>query len=115
METTNTMNRRRWFKTSAALAGAFTLTPGIIQSLSATPIRALHLTSLNRYTEANIALLFPDLKARLFANENPFGPSAKAKQAIVVALDKCYQYPFMSFKDLTEKIMANEGLAKEQI
>jgi len=115
METTNTMNRRQWLKNSAAVAGALTLTPGIIQSLSATPIRALHMTSASRFTEANMALEFPTLKARLFANENPFGPSAKAKQAIMAALDKCYQYPFLSFKNLTEQIMAYEGLAKEQI
>jgi hypothetical protein len=34
-----------------------------------------------------------ELKARLLANENPFGPSPAAKKAIQDAIDKSYQYP----------------------
>lgn len=57
----------------------------------------------------------PGLKARLFANENPFGPSAKAKQAIVDAINNSYQYPFLNFSILESKIQENEGLNKDQV
>ena len=57
----------------------------------------------------------PQLKARLFANENPFGPSEKAKNAIIESLSTSYQYPFMDAEMLVEKIAAYEGFDKENI
>jgi len=55
------------------------------------------------------------MKARLNANENPFGPSPKAKQAIENALAKSYQYPFMYTRQLADKIAEYEGLKSENI
>lgn len=109
------INRRQWLKASAALSGAFTLAPGMISSLSATPIRALHMKALHKYTEAAIAREFPTLKARLFANENPFGPSPKAKKALMDAIPESFRYPFMSLDELTGKITTYEGIKKEQL
>ena len=57
----------------------------------------------------------PELKARLFANENPFGPSEKAKQAIIESLSTSYQYPFMHLEQLSEKINTFEGLGKDML
>lgn len=57
----------------------------------------------------------PEIKARLLANENPFGPSAKAKKAISEAIERSYQYPFNSMKLLEEKIVAYEGVKTEQL
>jgi histidinol-phosphate aminotransferase len=57
----------------------------------------------------------PQLKARLLANENPFGPSPKAKKAIQDAISLSYQYPIESIDLLEEKIAAYEGLQKGQI
>ncbi|GGB16854.1 histidinol-phosphate aminotransferase [Puia dinghuensis] len=68
------------------------------------------------WTEKTIALNAPaPLKARLFANENPFGPSDKAKKAIMEALPTSYQYPFRSMPDLTKKIADFEGIKEENI
>ena len=68
------------------------------------------------WTERTIALNAPaPLKARLFANENPFGPSDKAKKAIMEALPTSYQYPFRSMPDLTKKIADFEGINQENI
>src|SRR5258708_33069339 len=55
------------------------------------------------------------MRSRLFANENPFGPSDKAKKAIMEALPKSYQYPFMFLKDLSGKIADHEGIKEENI
>lgn len=57
----------------------------------------------------------PLIKARLLANENPFGPSAKAKKALAEAIETSYQYPFENRKLLEDKILDYEGLKKGQI
>jgi histidinol-phosphate aminotransferase len=56
-----------------------------------------------------------NLKARLLANENPFGPSDKAKKAIIDAIDKSYQYPIAYLNDLSNKIADYEGVQKENV
>src|SRR5690606_22039392 len=56
-----------------------------------------------------------ELKARLSANENPFGPSPKAKKALMDAIDTSYQYPMKSLMELTEKIAAYEGVKPENV
>jgi histidinol-phosphate aminotransferase len=55
------------------------------------------------------------LKARLFANENPFGPCDKAKQAIIDTVPMSYQYPFRSMPELTGKIADFEKIKAENI
>ena len=57
----------------------------------------------------------PVLKARLFANENPFGPSAAAKKAATDALELGYQYPIGAINDLKKKIAVFEGLKTSNI
>lgn len=106
MSTTHFMNRRNWLKTAALFTGGATLLPPALQSVkAAAPVKAL------AQTDATIAAgLPPALKARLFANENPFGPSAAAKQAMMACLDRGYQYPFMELRDLEAKICAFEGI-----
>lgn len=57
----------------------------------------------------------PAIKARLLANENPFGPSSNAKKAIAEAIELSYQYPRESRAALEEKIMTYEGLKPGQL
>ncbi len=56
-----------------------------------------------------------DIKARLSANENPFGPSEKAKKALIEAIDKSYQYPMKTLQTLAEKIAEYEQLKAENV
>ena len=65
--------------------------------------------------EAAVLQSPPAMKARLLANENPFGPSAAAKKAVQDALDLSYQYPFMHMRELTGKIAAFEGIKQNNI
>lgn len=57
----------------------------------------------------------PEIKARLLANENPFGKSPKAKSAIQNAIDLSYQYHHANRLLLEKKIMEHEGLQDEQV
>lgn len=95
------------------LAGGTALLPAIWNDLSATPLPP---EKRNFVSDADYARKMPpELKARLFANENPFGPSDKAKKAVMDALALSYQYPFMYEDELIQKIASHEGLAPEMI
>jgi histidinol-phosphate aminotransferase len=125
----NTISRRSLLKRSALLAGGLPFAASLWDQAKAGPASAhsalppvagetLHPLAADAsfLTDRDIAMGAPmDLKARLFANENPFGPSDKAKKAIMDALPTSYQYPFMFLKDLTQKIADHEGVKQENI
>jgi histidinol-phosphate aminotransferase len=112
----NLMNRRNWLKSGALLAGSVSLLPTGLTALAASPALPLApLPPANTLTDEEVLRAAPvQLRARLSANENPFGPSDKAKQAITESLANCYQYP-MQAKDLIQKIAEYEGLTPEHI
>ncbi|MXV49919.1 aminotransferase class I/II-fold pyridoxal phosphate-dependent enzyme [Pedobacter sp. HMF7647] len=110
----NEITRRTWIKSGALLAGSFAFISGAAEKLLAAPVfRAFKSTALT--DKAAVLSSMPELKARLLANENPFGPSDKAKKAIQDAIANSYQYPFLHFSELTSKIAAYEGLNEDQI
>lgn len=111
----NTISRRRLLKTGALLAGGLPFAASLLEQVQASPARTF-IPQEAAFTERDIALNAPiELKARLFANENPFGPSDKAKKAIMEAIPKSYQYPFMFLKDLSQKIADFEGIKVENL
>lgn len=109
------INRRNWLKTSLLFTGALTL-PSVLQKATANSKNSLTTTiASDAEIEESILTEVPVIKARLSANENPFGPSAKAKKAIVDSLDNSYRYAFSTLQQFTEKIAANEGVNKNQV
>jgi histidinol-phosphate aminotransferase len=110
----SSMNRRTWLKTSSMLTSGLTFLSGSLTSLAASAApRASYAKTLS---EAEFQrTVQPELKARLFANENPFGPSEKAKKAIAEAISTCYQYPIAEIEQMEEKIIAYEGLQKGMV
>ena len=110
------MNRRSWLKSGALLAGSVSLLPTSLPALAAAPTAVPAQPPLaEALTDEEALLAMPvQVKARLSANENPFGPSDKAKQAITESLTSCYQYP-MQARDLIQKIAEYEGLKPENI
>ena len=127
MSNTNAMNRRDWLKATALFTGGLSILPPALQHLQAAPVnKASHITNANHISDAKAngplysdaraaAQLPPDLKARLFANENPFGPSPNAKKAMMDSLEFGYQYPYMHVRDLEAKICAYEGIDPKMI
>ena len=59
--------------------------------------------------------LDPDDLVKLSSNENPFGPSPKAVDAIHDHADRVSSYPKAAHTDLTAKIADRHGVADEQI
>lgn len=113
---TKTLSRRQWIKNSSLVTGSFALLSGSLTDVLAAP-------TLSKYTSTTETMsgemirqqAMADIKARLSANENPFGPSEKAKKALMEAIDKSYQYPMKSLMELTEKIAEFEGLKTENV
>lgn len=116
----NSLNRRNWIKSSAVMAGGLALIPGLTNKLVAAPTQKAPATDYfneNPFlSEAEVAAMTPpDAKAKLNANENPFGPSPAAKAALTGAIDGSFRYPMGTQRDLSAKIAAHEGLKTENI
>ncbi|MBB5394636.1 histidinol-phosphate transaminase [Mucilaginibacter sp. AK015] len=110
----NSINRRNWIRSSAFIAGGLAFCSGTIGKLAAMPKRAFR--SSRSLTDQEAVLSGPfDLKARLLANENPYGPSPAAKKAIAESIDSSYQYPFMQLSQLSGKIAAYEGVKQQNV
>lgn len=106
------MSRRKWLKTTTVLGTAF---PFLSSSLNAAPVNT-GIKTLSSLTDREYARFVPPgLKARLFANENPFGPSDAAKKAITEALTNSYQYPFMDTEKLALEIEKREKLGERMV
>ncbi len=99
----NSISRRDWFKSTLALTAGMTITPALVNSLMAAPVsdaeRAYFgLSKLN------------GAKVRLNSNENPYGPSEKAKKAVVQSLTVGNRYAFNEMEELKKLIAAKEGV-----
>ena len=110
----NKLDRRNLLKKGLLMAGGLSITPSLLSKLSAAPVNTCYNYDFISDQEAILGAPV-ELKARLFANENPFGPSPKAKQAIQDAMAQSYQYPFMFAKELMQKISDTEGLKPENL
>ncbi len=86
------MNRRNWLKSSALLAGGL----GLSSTLPTNFAQASNQVAARLYApyDDEVALLakMPKLKARISSNENPFGPSKKAKEALMGEIDTSFRY-----------------------
>jgi histidinol-phosphate aminotransferase len=83
-----TLSRRNWFKSSFALGTGLAFTPALIDSLMAAPVseaERLH----------NLTSFAPDQLVRLGSNENPYGPSAKAREALKLLSAKVIGTPII--------------------
>ncbi|MDJ1466256.1 histidinol-phosphate transaminase [Cytophagaceae bacterium DM2B3-1] len=98
---TSSINRRQWLK----LGAMFTTGAALGTSLNASGM------SQRKKFLADI----PAIKARLSANENPFGPSEKAKKALMQAVPDSYLYPRESLMQLRKLIAQEEGVSEDSI
>ncbi|KUG09822.1 pyridoxal phosphate-dependent aminotransferase [Solirubrum puertoriconensis] len=93
------LNRRDWLRASGLLTGGLLL--GSAGELLAAPRAGKG--------KAGGSLI------KLSGNENPWGPSEKARQAMRAAFDDCNRYPNDYLKALREQIAAAEGLTPEHV
>lgn len=112
-----TLNRRSWLKRSAITAGGVVTGISMIPDLLAKPafgMTPVYDTMLNE----NFDALLQDresIKARLSANENPWGPSKKAVAAIAESATKGNRYVYNSSRKMMDLLAAKEGVTTDQI
>jgi len=56
-----------------------------------------------------------EVRARLNSNENPYGPSERARRAMTEAFNEGCRYPWLHYKALEEMIAKKEGLSPDQV
>lgn len=95
-----TLNRRQWFKISAAGTAALWVSSQLPACRKEKPL--LSVTMDNEFI-------------RLDNNENPYGIATKARAAIIEAIRGSHRYPHRFYPDLIKMIAEKEGLAAENI
>lgn len=107
------LNRRTWLKTSILGLGGITALPATLSAAIPQP---------NLWHSKSILREFPfdsnpeiAMKARLLANENPFGPSEKAIKAISNSISMGNRYGHADAAYLISLIAEKEGVAPENI
>lgn len=101
-------NRRDWFKKSLGFTAGLTYGASLVNSLMASPVSEVERTFLKSHSTSRI-------KIRLGSNENPYGPSEKAKQAIMANLSDGNRYPFQVLTELKDQIAIKEGVSPDHI
>lgn len=110
------LNRRNWIKNTALATGALTL---VGQSKTfASPTRRTSKVGNKSFWEWESSLSIdkrPPLKARLLANENPYGPSDITKQTIIDAVSVGNRYGHEDASTLRKMIAEKEGVPVEYV
>lgn len=115
---TSTVTRRDWLKQSALATGAmitgaaFTTESKAMPAFGMTPFEGVHHTR-EFYHRAPADM--SQLKARLLANENPWGPSKKAIAAIAESAGKGNRYVYNSAVEMMETLAKKEGVTPKHV
>ncbi|MBX2894659.1 MAG: histidinol-phosphate aminotransferase family protein [Cyclobacteriaceae bacterium] len=108
---TNHLSRRNWLRTSALAAGS-------LVGLSVLDKPAFGMKPFKGSYSLREDFFPPvanEIKARLSANENPWGPSKKAIAAIVESAAKGNRYVYNSSREMEELLAKKEGVTPENI
>ncbi len=107
------MNRRNWLKSGALMAGGLSLGTSFKGNFAhASNEVAAQLYALPKEEVGNMVMARPEMKARLLANENPFGPCKKAKDALIAEIDGSFRYGFEKKGEFAQMIAKDFGLPK---
>jgi len=97
------ISRRDWFKSSLALTAGISITPSLVQNLIAAPLSNAERNFFN-------GLKSNSAKVRLNSNENPYGPSEKAKKAVMQILSQGNRYAFNEMDEMRKVVANKEGV-----
>lgn len=100
------LSRRAWFKSALTAGAAMPLGLSFVQELMAAPA--------SRAEWEFVASLNGKL-VRLGSNENPYGPSAKAKEAVQASVGVGNRYGFEQIDEIRQLIAAKEGVTPDHI
>lgn len=99
------IHRRHWLKSAITAGTGLTMAGGLTQRLMAMPLStAEHAVVANNRTPI-----------RLNSNENPFGPSERARKAIIEMVSEGNRYPFQLLAEFKELLARHEGVTTDHI
>jgi len=107
--------RRDWFKSTLALTAGLGMTSSLAAKLISTPVSE---AERFHWGLKKPGPGFPgpsSSKVRLNANENPYGPSEKARQAVIQILSDGNRYPIQATAELKEILAKKEGVSPSYI
>jgi len=113
-----TQNRREWLRQSAFLTGGLVTSFSIPSALLARPAFGMqpYQGKYNLLEPYHIAPeIQEEMKARLLANENPWGPSKKAVEAIAASAGKGNRYVYNSSRNMVAMLAEKEGVDEDHI
>lgn len=99
-------SRRQWFKAAAGLTAGFVAIPSLVEELMAAPVSEAE--RFHRF-EANGTIV------RLGSNENPYGPSPKAREAVIASLNEGNRYAFEATQEFKKFLAEKEGVTVDHI
>ncbi|GGF29809.1 pyridoxal phosphate-dependent aminotransferase [Echinicola rosea] len=114
---TTKINRRAWLKSSLLAAGGIGLAPSLVAGTSSVSshVAPMNPQSLLWEHDPMYKDSVPALRARLLANENPYGPSKKVVSTISDAVSLGNRYAHSDAATLIEMIAEKEGVTKDHI
>lgn len=104
------INRRAWLKQSAATAGGLFLSAMSAPALGMKPLNTRMISEEFVIAEDKVMI-----KAKLSANENPWGPSARAVAAIAESATRGNRYAGQGAKKMVDMVMALEGVTDQHV
>ena len=109
------LNRRQWIRSSALATGALTIgNNSIVANKSPKTFSECSTTQQFWEWESSITKL-PKLKARLLANENPYGPGKMTQKVITNSVMKGNRYGHEDAALLTQMLAEKEGVTTDHI
>lgn len=115
----NTVNRRNWLKTGILGLGGVSLLPHLSMGETARAPLSLDASGKVLYTPLFKEFVPDDsevkLLAKLNANENPYGPSPKAMEALKKAVGAGNRYGWKELAGLIDQISKKEGVPADHI
>jgi len=113
----SSINRRDWLRASGllatGLAGLTRWNPTLGSTNSSSS--ATNQSFAREFYLTSPPETMPKLRARLMANENPYGISPKTREALIKAIDVSNRYAWMEFGQLAKLIGSKEGVERKHI
>ncbi|MEM1325817.1 MAG: histidinol-phosphate transaminase [Bacteroidota bacterium] len=111
---TNTINRRSWFRQAGLVSAGLATAPALFGK--ATPEGQTWYEGVRSWEHLpTFKPAMAEMKARLLANENAYGPSPMAKLAIMESVSKGNRYGHGEAQKLKAMLAEKEGVTPEHI
>jgi histidinol-phosphate aminotransferase len=102
------ITRREWFRSAAVASAGIPLGLSFIQELTAAPMSRAEKEHFGFFKTSGKLI-------RLGSNENPYGPSAKAREAIKASVVDGNRYGFEVSEELKQMLATREGVSPDHI